>query len=397
MVSIPRVLPPETIIRGRSQYRLPQPSVGSVLQLSGKNLGTPGSTQHGSVRNEMSRNLLRTPTGGNETSSLVNQLALRTVLFQSVREFYLDLVPGIIVFMQTGAGLLGNFLLLCYGTFTFITASRMRPIDSILFHLALSNFIGIISKGIPQTMVGLGFKNFLDRVSCRFMVFLHRVAHSFSVTNTCLLSGFQIITISPFTCSMWSKLKTYASIYISPFCIFCWIVHMMIHIYMFVNMQYIIKRNNNTRIWNLGFCSDSASVSFNNSLFIIAYSIPDFLCVGFMITTSSYLVFFLQRHHQQVQHIHSSSQLSERSPEIRATYTILVLVSTYVFFYLVSSLFAFYLFHCDKCYQWLTVTTAFLDACYPTISPFVLIRSDSQILHFFYLLWQNKRFQNSFP
>ncbi|XP_074141116.1 vomeronasal type-1 receptor 3-like [Sminthopsis crassicaudata] len=46
---------------------------------------------------------------------------------------------------------------------------------------------------------------------------------------------------------------------------------------------------------------------------------------GFMTISSGYLVLLLQKHRQQVQDIHSSSKLSRKSPETRATYPILVL------------------------------------------------------------------------
>ncbi|XP_072471525.1 vomeronasal type-1 receptor 1-like [Notamacropus eugenii] len=304
---------------------------------------------------------------------------------------FLDLVLGIVFFIQTGAGVLGNVLLLCYCTITFRTGRRLKPIYSIFFHLALANFLVLICKGVPQTMIGLGLNIFLDSVGCRFVIFLHRVARNLSVSITCLLSGFQIITISPITFSILSKLKTRMSKYIFPFCLFCWILHILASVFMFRNTQNFMKSSNKTRIWNMGFCSDSTLVSFNVSLFIILHSVPDFLCVGFMVMTSGYLVLLLQRHHQQIQHIHSSSQFLRRSPVIKATYAILVLMSTYVSFYSANSIFSFYSIQFDKYHQWLFPIAALLNACFPVISPFVLIGCDSQILHFFCSLWQKKR------
>ncbi|XP_074074020.1 vomeronasal type-1 receptor 1-like [Macrotis lagotis] len=288
--------------------------------------------------------------------------------------------------MQTGAGLLGNFFLLCHCASTFLSRSRMRPKDSIYFHLALANSIMLISKGVPQTLFGLEPKNFLNHIECRLITFLHRVGHSLSLNNTCLLSGFQIITLNPFTCSLLSELKTHASIYIFPICLCSWIFHILLNSYILVNLKTIII-SNNTRIWNLGFCFHYASTSFTETLFIAVYSVTDFLCVGFMVIVNGYLVLFLHRHHQQVQHLHSSSQLSRKSSEIRATYTILVLVSTYISFYSVNSILALYLSSFSKHNQWMIPISAFLNACYSAISPFVLINSDSQILHFFYSFW----------
>ncbi|XP_074158710.1 vomeronasal type-1 receptor 3-like [Sminthopsis crassicaudata] len=298
--------------------------------------------------------------------------------------------PSIVFFIQTGAGMLGNFFLLCHYAITFFNGNRLRSIDSVFFYLGLANSIVLISKGVPQTMVGLGLKNFLDHIGCNVIHFLHRVARNVSLTITCFLSGFQIITISPFTFSIWSKLKAQASDYAAPFCLFCWILHILINVYVIRNMQEYPGRSNNTRVWNTGFCSQFASASFKVSLFVILFSIPDFLCVGFMVIASGYLVLLLQRHHQQVQHIHSSSHLSRRSPEIKATFTILVLVSTYVSFYSVNSVLSFYLFIFDKYYAWLIPISSFLAACFPAISPFVLISSDSHILQLFYSLWKNK-------
>ncbi|XP_068944911.1 vomeronasal type-1 receptor 1-like [Petaurus breviceps papuanus] len=299
--------------------------------------------------------------------------------------------------MQTGAGLLGNFFLLCHCTSTFLTGSRLKPIDSIFFHLALANSIVLISKGLPQTMTDLGLNIILDHVGCRLMIFLHRVARGLSVSITCLLSGFQTITISSFTCATWSELRTCVSKYIFLLCVLCWFLHIPINIFMFVNMQDIMESSNNTRIWNLGFCSYSVLATFNASLFVIVYFIHDFLCVGFMVMASGYLVLFLQRHHRQVQHVHTSNLLARRSPEIRATYTILVLVSIYVSFYSINSFLSFYLFQFDKYYQWLMPTLTLLAACYPAISPFVLISSDSPILHFICSLWQKKIPKLSLP
>ncbi|XP_051845933.1 vomeronasal type-1 receptor 1-like [Antechinus flavipes] len=292
--------------------------------------------------------------------------------------------------------MLGNVFLLCRYTITFYNDNRLRSIDSIFFHLSLASSIMLISKGVPQTMIGLGMKYFLDHVGCNVIHFLHRVARNVSLTITCFLSGFQIITINPFTFSIWSKLKAQASNYIAPFCLFCWILHILINVYMLGNIQKFTERSNNTRLWNTGFCSQFALASFKVSVFIILFSIPDFLYLGFMVIASGYLVLVRQRRHGQVQHIHSSHHLPIRSPEIKATYTILVLVSTYISFYSINSVLSFYLFIFDKYYGWLIPTSALLAANFSAISPFVLISSDSQLLHHFYYLWTKKRSQDSF-
>ncbi|XP_074073975.1 vomeronasal type-1 receptor 3-like [Macrotis lagotis] len=323
------------------------------------------------------------PTYLDELDKIIN--TIRNITDQE-RLIFLDLVLGIIFFVQTGAGVLGNVFLLCHCTFTFLMGRRLKPIEMIFSHLVLANSIVLISKGFPQTMASLGMKMFLNQAGCRLTAFLHRVARSLSISITCLLSGFQVITISSFNCSQWSKLI--APKYIFSFCHFFWILHILINITMFMNN--LMKGSNNTKIWNIGFCSDVSSATFKVSLFVIIYAIYDFLCMVFMVMTSGYLILFLQRHHHQVQHIHSSRLLSRTSAEIRASYSILVLVSTYVIFYSVNSILSLYHIQFDKYYHWLMPTSTLLVACYPTMSPFVLISSDSQILHLFYSLWHKK-------
>ncbi|XP_044523783.1 vomeronasal type-1 receptor 1-like [Gracilinanus agilis] len=315
----------------------------------------------------------------------------------SEKIIFLNLVLGIASFIQTGAGMLGNFFLLCHYIFIFLFGQKLRPIDFIFFHLALANSIMLISKGVPQTIVGLGLKISLGHVWCKLIIFVHRVARSLSLSLTCLLSGFQIITISPSTFSVVSDPKAFASKLIKPLCLSCWILHILINVFVHVNMKNFIGSSNDTRIWHMGFCSHFIPASFKVSLFAILYCIPDFLYVGFMMMVSGSLVLLLQRHHHQVRHIHRSGLLSKRSPEIRATYTILVFVSTYVSFTLANSILSVYLFQFDRHLRWLIPTSALLVASFPAISPFVLISCDSQILHFFYSLWGKKRSQDSFP
>uniref|UniRef100_A0A7N4NL87 Vomeronasal type-1 receptor n=1 Tax=Sarcophilus harrisii TaxID=9305 RepID=A0A7N4NL87_SARHA len=302
-----------------------------------------------------------------------------------------DLALGIIFLIQMGVGILGNFFLLGLYSFTLFIGQRLRPIDCIFAHLTLANSEVLLSKGIPHTIACLGIKNFLDRIGCRITVCIQNVARSVSLSITCLLSGFQVITISPSN-SKWAELKPQAQKCVVHSCFLCWCF------YLLINFTLLGTISNNTRVWNIGFCSQFSSSSLKVSRFLILSSIPDFLCVGFMVIASNYLVLLLQRHHQQVQYIHSSSHLSRRSPEIKATYTILVLVSTYVSFYSANSVLSFYLFIFDKYYVWLMPTSAFLAACFPAISPFVLLSSDSHILQLFYSLWKKKRSQHSpFP
>uniref|UniRef100_A0A7N4PV73 Vomeronasal type-1 receptor n=1 Tax=Sarcophilus harrisii TaxID=9305 RepID=A0A7N4PV73_SARHA len=295
-----------------------------------------------------------------------------------------DLVLGILFLIEMGVGILGNFFLLGLYSFTLFIGQRLRPRECIFAHLALANSEVLLSKGIPQTIACLGIKNFLDHVGCKITICTQNVARSVSLSITCLLSGFQIITISPSN-SKWAELKPKAQKCIVPSCFLCWCFYLLINFTLLGTMNNSRYLTNNTKMWYLGYCSTLTPSSFNAALFAIVFSIPDIMCVGFMIWASAYLVFLLHRHHQQVKHIHNSHLSLKVFPEKRtkATYTILVLVSTYVSFYSANSVLSFYLFIFDKYYVSLIPTSSFLAACFPAISPFVLISSDSHILQIF--------------
>ncbi|XP_036599467.1 vomeronasal type-1 receptor 1-like [Trichosurus vulpecula] len=300
------------------------------------------------------------------------------------------LVFGILFLIQIGIGIVGNFFLLGLYTFTLPIGHRLRPIDCIFAHLAFANSKMLLSKGIPQMIACLGSKNFLDPIGCKFFVYLYVVARSVSLSMTCLLSGFQVIIISP-SKSRWAGLKFQAPKCIVPSCFLCWCFYLLINLILLGTMHNSRYLTNNTKIWHLGYCSISTPASFNAAFFAIVFSMPDFMCVGFMICSSAYLVILLHRHHQQVKHIHSPHLSPRIFPEKRATQVVLLLVTTYVSIYSINSSLSFYLFKIDKHQPWFVATLDLLAVWFPAISPFVLIFSDSQVLKHWYALWHRKQ------
>ncbi|XP_072471527.1 vomeronasal type-1 receptor 1-like [Notamacropus eugenii] len=301
-----------------------------------------------------------------------------------------DTVLVILFLIQVGVGILGNFFLLGLYTFTLLTGQRLRPIQYLFVHLALANSKVLLFKGIPQIIVCLGFKNFLDPIGCKFIIHFYNVAHNVCLSITCLLSGFQVITISPSN-SKWAELKIQAQKYVAPSCFICWCFHLLINFTLLGTMHNSRYLTNNTKIRNLGYCSTSTPDSFTDELFAIIFFMPDVMCVGFMIFSSAYLVILLYRHHNQVKHIHSPHLCSRTFPEKKVTQAILLLVSTYVSFYSISSSLSVYQYKMNKHEHWIVATLDLLAAWFPAISPFVLIFSDSQVLKYWYALWHRKQ------
>ncbi|KAM9631646.1 LOW QUALITY PROTEIN: vomeronasal type-1 receptor 2-like [Trichechus inunguis] len=253
---------------------------------------------------------------------------------------------------------------------------RSWSADSILRHLTVANSLSLI--GVPQTMLAFGLKHFLSDFGCKLVLYFQRVAGGMSICTTCLLSVFQTITISPIH-SRWAELKQKALKYIGPSNILCWILHMLVNAIfpIYVTGKWsndtIIKKN------VLEYCSTTQHDNVTFSLYAALISSHDVLCLGFMSWASGSIVFILYRHKQWVQHIHKKNISPRSSVETRATQSILVLVSTFVSFYALSSIIYAYLAVFDNPSWWLVNLSPLITVCFPTVSPFVLMSSDSRV------------------
>ena len=105
----------------------------------------------------------------------------------------------------------------------------------------------------------------------------------------------------------------------------------------------------------------------------------DVIRSGLTVWASGSMVVFLHNHKQRVQHIHSNSHSSRTSAEARATSTIFVLVNSFFIIYSLSSLLSIWMSLFAILGQWLVGTSIFLSLCVPTVSPFVLICSNTRI------------------
>ncbi|XP_020833117.1 vomeronasal type-1 receptor 4-like [Phascolarctos cinereus] len=283
-----------------------------------------------------------------------------------------DVILGTLYLSQTGLGVLGNSILLCFFIFT---SRKLRPTDQIMSQLTLANFIFLLSTGIPMKIAVFGVKDFLDDTWCKIDFYLQRVSRCLSLCSTCLLSGFQAIVISPVS-SPWEGVKARAPKYIISSCIFCWLFSLLIEVGIAIGITGPQRHNTNFTVTvDLIFCTWKEP----SSNFVWLTTFRDVFCVALMICTSGYKVILLRKHHQQVQHLHRTSCCPRASPEIRVTGSILLLLSTFVSFYLVNGIFAFcYTYFLHSRSSLINVST-FLVLCFPTISPFLLISRDSQV------------------
>uniref|UniRef100_A0A4X2K104 Vomeronasal type-1 receptor n=1 Tax=Vombatus ursinus TaxID=29139 RepID=A0A4X2K104_VOMUR len=279
--------------------------------------------------------------------------------------------------LQTAIGFLGNSFLVCILIITFFAGHKLRPIDTILAQLVWVNSLVLLFKGIPETMANLGLKNFLDDNDCKTVFYIHKVCRGLSINMTCLLSGFQAITISPIS-YRWAKFKDKAPKSIIPCSLLCWFLQFLLNIIVLKTIQGPRASRNSSEIHSYGYCFTLEATKISSELFTVVIVLPDAVCVGLMVFASSYMMLLLGRHHKRVKHIYMTSLSSRASPETKATRSILLLVTTFVFFYSLNSILFTYMYF-KKPRPWLVQCSVFLGSCFPTFCSFVLISSDTQI------------------
>ncbi|KAM4801476.1 vomeronasal type-1 receptor 4-like [Urocitellus parryii] len=286
-----------------------------------------------------------------------------------------DVAVGIIFLTQTVVGALGNSSLLLHSLVLHFTGCRVRHTDWILQHLIVANLLTLLCKGVPHTMAAFGMKGFLSDLGCKLLFYLHRVGKGVSIGSTCLLSVFQAMKISPGD-SWYSELKGKSPKYIGFSIHLSWILYIFLNVMFPLVMTGKWSNRNITSLKDFEYCSVVCRDKTTGSLHAALLTFPDALCVGLMLWASSSMVLILHRHKQRMQHLHKSSS-SRSSPESRATQTILLLVSTFASFYTISCICQICLALVSNPTWFLLNTTAVITGCFPAVSPFLLMSSNS--------------------
>ena len=79
------------------------------------------------------------------------------------------------LFCQITVGIFGNSSILFYYIIFIFTEKHLMPKDLIIEHLTIANCLTIILRGFPQTMTYFGFKNFLDDMGCKLIVYISQI------------------------------------------------------------------------------------------------------------------------------------------------------------------------------------------------------------------------------
>ncbi|XP_051017839.1 vomeronasal type-1 receptor 4-like [Acomys russatus] len=283
-----------------------------------------------------------------------------------------NLALGIFFLSQTVLGLLGNSALLCCFIIADLTGIRAKPTDLIVKHLTWANITVLLVKGIPQTIAAFGQTYFLGDVSCKLVFYFHRVARGVSLGSTCLLSVIQAITISPSN-SIWAQVKVRAPRIIGPSLGLCWALYLLVNSFIVMTVTDMRDKGNLTEFRQFVYCLVVKLSKQSYIVHLVLLTFSDVICLGLMMWASSSMVLILLRHKQRVQHIRRFTS-SGASPETKATQSILTLVSSFVVLYGTSVILILYFPFQDGTDAWLGNAGVAMSACFPALSPFLLIR-----------------------
>jgi vomeronasal1 receptor len=243
----------------------------------------------------------------------------------------LKYIKEIIFPSMTVLGTLGNMFVFVNYMFSWWGSPEKKPIHVILIHLAFTNIIILLTKGLQKTIAAFGLRNFLDDIGCKIIVYLTRVARGLSICTRSLLTVVQAIIISP-RASGWRRLRPKSAWHILPFFSFFWILNAFIS----VNLIHSIRSKgmNTSQHKN----SDNYCYFMQESQEIKGIVLPlmvlrDAVFQGAMGGASGYMVFLLHKHHQHVLYLQNSKLLYRTPPELRAAQSVLLLMLCFVFFY----------------------------------------------------------------
>ncbi|XP_052025507.1 vomeronasal type-1 receptor 4-like [Apodemus sylvaticus] len=283
-----------------------------------------------------------------------------------------DIVISIIFLLQTAVGILGNSFLLYHYLMFYFEGHKLKFTDWILQHLIIANFLTLLCKGVPHTVSAFGLKDFLSDIGCKLSFYLHRIGRGVSISSTCFLSVFQAITISP-KASRWAQLKVKSPSYISSCVYMSWVLSLIVNIAVPIYMTARPNNSNITRLRVYLYCYTVHDDKVGDLLNAIFQSVPDVFLMSVMLCSSSYMVCILYKHKQRMKHIHRNNFSFRSSPEIRATKTILLLVSTFVFFYAISCLLQINMSLAHNPTSLLVNMGFIVTASFPTVCPFLVI------------------------
>ncbi|XP_051025051.1 vomeronasal type-1 receptor 3-like [Acomys russatus] len=287
---------------------------------------------------------------------------------------FLKFIKEVIFIFLTMLGILGNMSVSVNYMFSWWGGPEKKPTHLILIHLAFTNIIILLARGLPKTIAALGLRNSLDDIGCKITAYLERVARGVSICTSSLLTVVQAIIISP-RASGWRRLRPNSVWHILPLFLFFWILNSLIG----VNLIHFMKSTNlNISQLMNGYNECYLMLESQKIKWIVLplMILRDAVFQGAMGGASGYMVFLLHKHHQHVLYLQNAKLLYRTPPELKAAQSVLLLMLCFVFFYWTDCAFSLFVsLSLGDNYLMINIQK-FLTLGYAVSSPIVLIHRD---------------------
>ena len=301
----------------------------------------------------------------------------------------LKFIKQIVFLFMTVFGTLGNIYVFVNYMFSWCRGPEKKPIHLILIHLAFTNIIMLLAKGLPKTMAAFGLRNFLDDIGCKILIYLQRVARGVSICTSSLLTVVQAIIISP-RASGWRRLRPKSAWHILPFFSFFWILNALIGMNLIHSITSISLNISEFKSED-GYCYLMQESQKTKWIVLPLMVLRDAVFQGAMGAASGYMVLLLHKHHQHVLYLQNSKLLYRTPPELRAAQSVLLLMLCFVFFYWTDCAFSLFLSLSLAKKHLVGNIQEFITLGYATFSPIVLIHRDRLLPEWWHAQWEKLR------
>ncbi|XP_005380503.2 PREDICTED: vomeronasal type-1 receptor 90-like, partial [Chinchilla lanigera] len=281
-------------------------------------------------------------------------------------------------FFEVSLGVMANTALLLFHVLTFLLQRKPKTTDLTIGHLALIHIVMLLTVGFIAMDI-FGFQDLGDGITCKCVFYLYRVMRGLSICTTCMLSVLQAITLSPRS-SCLAKFKQ-KSLH-RNLCCFCflWVFNMLISGRFLISTVATLNVTSHSLMFVTKSCSLLPISSFLKYMSLSLMISQHISFIGIMALSSGYMVILLCKHERQSQRLHCISLAPKTSPEQKATWTILLLMSFFIVMYILDSVIEYtsaMLWSYDPvrhCVQML------IGNGYATVSPLVLISTERRFI-----------------
>ncbi|KAM5160749.1 putative vomeronasal receptor-like protein 4 [Callospermophilus lateralis] len=290
---------------------------------------------------------------------------------------------------QAGIGITANTILLCLHIATVFMGHKPRLTDLPVTHLALTHILMLLTMGLLVSTDIWETQDIPGDFKCKVLVFLHKVMRGLSICTTCVLSVLQAIPMSP-NGSWLANFKLTSRNPIVGLFVLLWALTMTLSSNLLLCTVATPNKTQPGLLFLIDHCSLLLMSYRHRSLFLALVALRDLLFLGLMVLSSAYIINLLHRHKKQAMSLHTSRFSPRRSPEERATYTILLLINCFEVLYCVDSIFSLIVVMTWTGDPILLCLQMLVANGYGTISLLVLISADTRIIKIVQTKWREK-------